>query len=465
MSQKEVEIPSKVLWGKETALALNNFPRTSLKTPRELMEAIFLIKKAAAKVHQDLGVLPTNIAEAIIGAADEALLKKLDRHFVVDAINSGAGTSLHMNVNEVLANRATVLLRRKLKKNAPVVDPHTHVNCGQSTNDVIPAAIRMALVKISSELIFELTSLREVFKNKAGELWEIKTAGRTHMRDALPISMGQRFLAYADRIDEVTHALARSRFSMRKLGIGGTAVGSGANTVPDYRRRIIFVLRELTGINFEEHYNLFAAMSGMGEYAIMAGALDAAAIELSNIAHDLSLSSSGPRCGLGELILPAVQPGSSIMPGKVNPTICENLIMTCRVISGNTATVRLACLDVRWELNPSILIIGLKLLESVALLKNAAEIFRGRCIKGIKADEKRCSNYYENSTAWPTLLNDTIGYAKARELVCDIDKEISNTGETVLDAIIRLTEVRGIRTKSGEPITKSALERLAFPKY
>jgi len=461
---RKVKIPKGALWGKETALALENFPRTPYQTPWELIEAILLIKKAAAMVHRDLGILSPDIARAIIAAADEGLARKLNQHFVVDAVNAGAGTSLHININEVLATRATQILQHSRKKPALPVDPHDHVNYGQSTNDVIPTAIRIAVTKQGSLLLFSLCRLRDALKEKAGMVGDTKTAGRTHMRDALPLFIGRRFLAYADRICMAGDALAQVRFSLLKLGIGGTAIGSGANAATDYRRRMIFALRELTGIHFQEHCNLFAAMSEMAPYALMAGALEALAIELSNVAHDLSLSSYGPSCGIGELILPPVQPGSSIMPGKINPTICENLIMTCRMISGNAETVRRAAHDTCWELNPSIPLIGLKLIESITILSNAMDMFSGRCVRGIEVNHERCRFYYENTAAWPTLFNDLIGYEETEKLVAEAQKEQLRTGETMLRVLLRIAASKGIRTKCGEEITEGLLERLAFPR-
>lgn len=480
---REVTIPGDAYWGAETALALENFPISGYRVPKPFIEAILYIKKAAALANADLGVIPESLAGAILEACDEALKGKLDDQFVLDVFNAGAGTSLHMNVNEVIAKRATEMLigskrgealtRNRLTKKQRkyfTVDPHNHVNFGQSTNDVIPTAIRIASVLLGRELMPVLVQLRESLKKKGSELHEVKTAGRTHTKDALPIRLGDRFLAYSDRLDACLGPIQHALISLRFLGIGGTAVGTGANVAPGYRQRMIpFLSGYCFGANSEERFyedpNLFAAMSGMGRFAALGGALRGLAIELNNIARDLELMSSGPNTGINEIELPPVQPGSSIMPGKVNPTIPENLSMVCSAVVGNAAAIDMAAGMTQWELNPRMPLIGWKLIESLTILRNAVRIFDSKCVRGIRANRDRCRYYYENTSSWFTVLNPIIGYEKVAELTSEVLVQTSGTNETILAALIRIARERGICTKSGEEITEAILERMAFPRF
>lgn len=465
---REVEIPRDAYWGPETALALENFPISGYPVPKAFIRAIVLIKKAAAKASGELGAIPQHIADAIMKAADEALEGKFDTEFVVDVFNSGAGTSLHMNVNEVLANRAAEILGGK--RGDHTVDPHNHLNHGQSTNDVIPTAIRIACVGEGVPLVRSLSRLRVTLRDKGNEFWQVKTAGRTHTIDALPIRLGHRFLSYSDRLGAAIANFEDTLTPLYMLGIGGSAVGTGANTVPGYRRALISALNTFCVLrnpvkSFREHHNLFAAMSGMGPFVSVAGALDALAIELSVIGRDLELSASGPKCGIGEIMLPSVQPGSSAMPGKVNPTMAENLDLVLSVVLGNNEAVRVAASRTQWELNTRMPVIGWKLLESFTILTSAVNVFTEKCVKGITANTDRCRTYYENTASWFTLLNHSIGYDKAAELQVEVLKQVEKSGETILKALIRIAKERNIKTTKGEEITESVLEHLAFPYW
>lgn len=465
---RELTIPGDAYWGAETALALENFPISGNRVPKPFIEAILYIKKAAALVNAELKVLPQDVAEAIVKTCDEALSGKWDDQFVVDVFNAGAGTSLHMNVNEVIASRASEILGGKRGDHR--VDPHNHVNFGQSTNDVIPTAIRIASVLLGRELIPVIVELRESFKKKAQEFYDVKTAGRTHTKDALPLRLGSRFSAYSDRLDACIGPIQHALVSLRFLGIGGTAVGTGANTASGYRRKMVLTLSELcfdknSMERFYEDPDLFAAMSGMGKLANLAGSLRVLAIELNNILRDLELMSSGPNTGISEIELPPVQPGSSIMPGKVNPTIPENLSMVCAAVVGNAAAIDMAAGMTQWELNPRMPLIGWKLIESLTILRNAARVFDEKCVRGIKANNDRCRYYYENTSSWFTVLNPIIGYEKAAELTLEVLAQVSGTNETILAALIRIARERGIRTKNDEELTEEILERLAFPRF
>ena len=459
----EIEIPGRALYGAETALAHQNYQTVGQRTPFALISALALIKKAAALTHRDLGALEPHIALAVAQASDEVMEGKWNKEFPLDALNSGAGTSLHMNVNEVLANRATQILRRKgmLKIR---VDPHNHLNIGQSTNDVMPTAMRIACTREVRALLEQTVLLREALKDKAHKLWHIKTAGRTHMQDALPIALGQRFLSYAERIEATIKILNTARLELATLRIGGSAVGTGANVVPGYQKHMIEHISRLTCTAFCKSSNVYGSTNFLTDFSQLASALRMLAIELQTISEDLELASSGPNAGIGELILPAVQPGSSIMPGKVNPSILENLSMACILVQGNSTIVEEVNLKTRLELNSRMPLMAWKLLESLGILQRGIEMFRTKCLEGIEANKKRCRHYYEQA-AWLTLLNPHLGYDEAAELTAQVRQESEGTGETVLQILLRIAKERDIRLSDGSPITEKVLERLAFPKF
>lgn len=467
--QVRVTIDDNALWGAETQLALEHYQTTGQLTPKPLLRAIFLIKKAAALAHKELGAIKPKIANSIAQAADEALEGKLDEHFPLDVINSGAGTSLNMNVNEVLANRARQLMRgRKLK-----VDPHNHVNMGQSTNDVMPTAMRISIFIEFTHLINAALLMRDALKQKAQECW-VPTTARTHIRDALPITMGARFLGYASEIEKVIHNMSQARLNLCELGIGATAVGTGANAVPGYRDRMIQHLSEFTGIRFSAPPYLYGATGSMADFLSLNAAIRILALVLQPIIKDLELLSSGPNTGFIEIKLPSVQPGSSIMPGKVNPSALENLSMACAEAEGNCHTVDVAAALKQFELNPRMPVMAWNILQAIETMKNSIANTVINCIKGITVHEERCRIYYENSSAWFTILNGIIGYQKAARLRLKVLQELEKSGslnripgepgETILKALIRVAQNLNIKTKDGSPITEKILERLAFPK-
>ncbi len=455
---RKVNIPVTALWGAETQLAVENYQITGQHTPESLLHAIIVVKKAAALTHKELGALDPKIAGAIVRACNEILRGRFHRHFPLDVLNSGAGTSLNMNVNEVLANRATQLLNGKIR-----VDQHNHVNMGQSTNDVMPTAVRISLSGVLPGLTAAGVTLREAFKDKAEEYW-MPTTARTHIRDALPIMAGARFLAYADEIDTAIANIARARVSLHELGIGATAVGTGANTVPGYQRLMLRKLSDIVGTEFRAPPHLYGATSSMADFSHINSVLKDLVLVLQPIIQDIILLSSGPNTGLVEIELPSAQPGSSIMPGKVNPSILENLSMVCCVVRGNCASVEEAALLKQFELNARMPVISWKLLESIDMLTRAMKNATQNCIEGIIVHKKRSRLYYENSAAWFTLLNPRIGYEEAAKLRARVMEETANSDETILKALVRVAGELHIALEDGSSITEKALEGLAFPK-
>ena len=334
----EVNVPEEAYYGVQTMRAVENFPISGLRQGRAFIRACGLIKYAAAVAHRELGALKPEIADAIAEASREVIEGKFDSQFVVDVFQAGAGTSHHMNVNEIIANRANEQLGGKRGEYKPV-HPNDHVNMGQSTNDVIPTAIRIAALETSAGLLKALRSLAEAFHQKADEFKDIAKSGRTHLQDAVPVTLGQEFRAYGDAVGFAADRIERERAPLRSLGIGGSATGSGLNTVAGYREKMAEILSRETGIDLRPSENLFEAMQSMAPFVGLSGALRAAATEIGRICNDLRLLASGPTTGLAEITLPAVQPGSSIMPGKVNPVIPECLNMICFQVIGNDACV------------------------------------------------------------------------------------------------------------------------------
>jgi aspartate ammonia-lyase len=422
-----VEVPKEAYWGAQTQRALDNFPLSGLPTDPELGHAIALIKRAAARANRELGELDPARADAIERAAAEVQAGRFDAHLVVDAFQAGAGTSTHMNVNEVVANRANELLGHPLGSYA-VIHPNDHVNMGQSTNDVVPTAMRLAARAFASELDRGLDRLIEAFLAKAREFDGVVKAGRTHLQDAVPIRLGQEFGAYGHALARARQDIAQQAGSLAELGLGGTAVGTGLNTLRAYRHRVVEQLRDLTGDReLRESADYFTAMQSMAPFAALSGALRVLAIELGRISNDLRLLSSGPRTGLAEITLPAVQPGSSIMPGKVNPSVPEMVNQVCFQVMGQDATVAIASQAGQLELNVMMPVIAHNLLGALRLLSRAVPILAARCVSGIQANVERCRAYAETTVGLATVLNPRIGYEQAAELA----KESVRTGESV----------------------------------
>jgi aspartate ammonia-lyase len=427
----EREIPRDAYYGIQTARAVENFPISGLRPYPELVTATVRIKRAAASVNLSLGVLDPRIGRAIESAADEVLSGMLREHFVVDPFQAGAGTSHNMNTNEVLANRAIELLGGE-KGDYSIVHPNDHVNMGQSTNDVFPTAIRLSSLELAGRLTSEMGALVEALRARAAEFDPIVKSGRTHLQDAVPIRLGQEFGAYATAISKNIERIGAASNELREIGLGGTAVGTGLNAAPGYRKLAVEELSRLTGQELKRAEDYFEAMQSMSPFVLLSGALKVLATDAIRIANDLRLLSSGPYTGFAEINLPAVQPGSSIMPGKVNPVIAEMIGMVGFQVIGNDATIASAAQAGQLELNVMMPVIAFDLLMSLTILTNGLRVLRERSVKGITANEERCRWYVEHSVALVTALNPRVGYARAAEIA----KRALATGKTVRETLI-----------------------------
>jgi aspartate ammonia-lyase len=428
LGQKEV--PADAYYGLQSVRAMENFPISGLRKHARMVEAMAMVKKAAAFANAELGLLKPEVSKAIGAAADEVLAGKFRDHFVVDVYQMGAGTSFHMNVNEVLANRAIELLGGK-KGDHTIVHPNDHVNMAQSTNDVIPTAMRIASRLLLQELLPVLSDLEAALGAKAKEFDGILKSARTHLQDAVPIRLGQEFAAYAVTIGKCRELIAAAARSLEELGIGGSAAGTGLNTHPQYRFKLVEHLRAWTNINWRNAPDMREAMQSNLPIAEASSALRLLALELTRICNDLRLLASGPTTGFAEIVLPAVQPGSSIMPGKVNPSMAEMLNMVCFQVIGNDLTVAMAVQAGQLELNVMMPVMAYNLHHSIEILKNALRAFIDRCVVGIVADADRCRRYAESSMALATALNTHIGYARAAEVV----KRALREQKTIIDVV------------------------------
>jgi fumarate hydratase class II len=434
-SMGPVEVPEDAYYGASTMRAVHNFPISGLRFPRRFIRALGLIKGSAAEVNGELGLLEPRLAEAIVRAAEEVAEGRLDDQFVVDVFQTGSGTSTNMNANEVIANRAAELLGGQ--RGSRVVHPNDHVNLGQSSNDVIPTAIHLsALLAIREELAPALSALRASLAAKAEELWPVIKTGRTHLQDATPIRLGQEFQGYAAQVARALRRLEKAAVELEEVALGGTAVGTGLNTHPLFAVRVCERLSAATGLAVRETDSHFQAQSSLDAVVGCSGALRAAAIALLKIANDISWLGSGPRAGLGELTLPEVQPGSSIMPGKVNPVIAEALIQVCAQVVGNDATVALAGQRSFFELNTMLPVAGYNLLQSIDLLAAAAKNFAERCVDGLQATE-RGPELVERGLGIATGLAPIIGYDAAAEIA----REAAASGRTIREVAQGRTEL------------------------
>ncbi len=411
----EIEVPSNVLYGAFTTRAARNFRISGIRAKHEFIKSIALIKKAAALANMKLGVLDKKTGEAIVEAADEVIDGKHGDQFILDVFQAGAGTPFNMNTNEVIANLAIRKLGGK-PGDYHLVHPNNHVNMAQSSNDVIPASIRLSVLLSLPGLIRELDEIALAFHEKAREYDSVIKVGRTHLEDAVPVRYGQVFDGYGAAISKCAGRIKDAENSMLELGIGGTAIGTGINTHPDYKKTIISELNRLTGLGFYQGNSIMMSWS-MAGFVEMSNALRILAGELNKISNDLRLLNSGPRAGIAEIVLPEVEPGSSIMPGKINPSIAEAVNMVCFQVIGNDHAVSLAAEAGQMELNVMTPLIAFDLLWSIELLTNAIRMFRVDCIEGIVVDEKRCSELLENSHALATVLNPYIGYENVAMLV------------------------------------------------
>ncbi len=428
LGQKDV--PAEAYYGLQSVRAMENFPISGLRMHPRMVEAIVLVKKAAVLANTDLGLLKPEVSKAIAAAADEIIAGKLRDQFVVDVYQMGAGTSFNMNANEVLANRAIEILGGKIGDYA-LVHPNDHVNMAQSTNDVIPTAMRVAARLLLRELLLVLKDLETALAAKAKEFDGILKSARTHLQDAVPIRLGQEFAAYAATIGKCHERIAAAGRSLEELGIGGSAAGTGLNTHPQYRFKLVEHLRAWTRIDWRNAPDMREAMQSNLPIAEASSALRLLAIELTRICNDLRLLTSGPTTGFAEIVLPAVQPGSSIMPGKVNPSMAEMLNMVCFQVIGNDLTVSMAVQAGQLELNVMMPVMAHNLHQSIEILKNALRVFIDRCIVGIVADADRCRRYAESSMALATALNTYVGYARAAEVV----KRALREQKTIIDVV------------------------------
>lgn len=428
-SMGEMTVPASAYWGAQTQRAVDNFPISGYRFGRRFIRAIGLIKQAAAKVNRDLGKLDPKLADMIITAAQQVIDGKFDDHFVLDIFQTGSGTSTNMNANEVISNRAIVLAEGKIGSKHPI-HPNDHVNMGQSSNDVIPAAIHVAAAEgLKHDLVPALEHLAGLLKKKAEDFDDIVKIGRTHLQDATPIRLGQEFAGYARQAELAAARATKAMVALHELPIGGTAVGTGINTHPEFGRRVAEVLSAETEIDFAEAQDHFEAQAAKDAVCETSGQLKAIAIGLHKIANDIRLLGSGPRCGIGEIHLPSTQPGSSIMPGKVNPVMPEMLIQVCCQVIGNDTAITLGCRESFFELNVGMPLIAHNLLESIRLLSTAVRVFADRCAAGITANEARCKELIEGSLAMCTSLAPHIGYDEAAAIA----KKAYESGKTVRD--------------------------------
>ena len=425
-SMGEMVVPIDAYYGAQTMRAIRNFPISGIRFPRRFIRALGLIKLAAAETNIELGLVDPRIGNAVAQAAREVAEGRLDNQFVLDIYQTGSGTSTNMNANEVIANRAIEILGGEKGSRKPV-HPNDHVNRGQSSNDVIPTAIHLsALLGIEEELIPALSGLQEALTQKAADFLPIVKTGRTHLQDATPIRLGQEFRGYAGQVERAIARLRQVESELSEVALGGTAVGTGINTHPEFAQRVCRRLSEITGVTIHETSNHFQAQSTIDSVVQAHGTLNTTAVSLMKIANDVRWLSSGPRAGLGELALPEVQPGSSIMPGKVNPVIAEALTMVCAQVMGNNTTITIAGMSGNFELNVMLPVAAHNLLQSISLLTAAVRNFTEKAIRGLKATE-RGPEMVERGLAIATALVPAIGYDAAAE----ISKEAFKSGRTI----------------------------------
>jgi len=425
-SMGEVKVPKSAYYGAQTRRAVENFPVSGIGFPPRFIRALAIIKHAAATTNEKLGLLDSKIADVIRRAATEVIEGKHDREFVVDIFQTGSGTSTNMNANEVIANRALELMGKE--RGGKGVHPNDHVNMSQSSNDVIPTAIHVsALEAIQRELLPALKELHQALKKKCQDFDRIVKIGRTHLADATPIRLGQEFGGYARQIELSMERIQISSKGLEELALGGTAVGTGINTHPEFPARTIKEISRMTGFSFREAQNHFEAQATKDAVVEVSGSLKTLAVSLTKIANDLRWLSSGPRCGIGEIGLPDTQPGSSIMPGKVNPVMCESVLQVAAHVIGCDATITICGQAGNFELNVMMPIMTLRLLEAITFSANVVKTFTEKCVVGIEANKERCEEMIEKSLAMVTSLAPVIGYDAAAKIA----KESFTTGKTV----------------------------------
>jgi fumarate hydratase class II len=427
----ELQVPVEALYGVQTQRAVLNFPISGLRPWRAFIWSMAVIKHAAAEVNRDLGLLDERLADAIVGASQEVIDGRWDDQFVVDPFQAGAGTSHHMNVNEVIANRATQLLGGGLGEY--LVHPNDHVNMAQSTNDTIPTAIRLGCLWRLDELLEAVADLAGALGHKAGEFDDVVKSGRTHLQDAVPIRLGQEFGGYARAVERDGERIRLAAEGLRRLGIGGTATGTGLNAHPQYPGRMVKKISELTGLKLYAADNLFEAMQSMADAAGFSAALRTLAVTLTRIANDLRLLSSGPNTGLNEIHLPAVQPGSSIMPGKVNPVLAEMLNMAMFHVQGCDHSVALAAQAGQLELNVMMPVIAHNLFEAMQIAIGALKAFTHECIMGVQANRSQAQGWLAKNAIVVTALNPLIGYTAGALLVKEALQRNLTVGQVAIE--------------------------------
>ena len=446
-SMGEMEVPVDALYGASTMRAVLNFPISDLRFSRTFIRALGLVKQAAARAYMEMDVLDKDIGGAIDGAAQEVIDGKLDHHFVLDIFQTGSGTSTNTNANEVIANRASQLMGGDL--GSRLVHPNDHVNLGQSSNDVIPTSIHLAaLLAIKEDLIPALKNLEAELRRKSEEFWPIIKTGRTHLQDATPVRLGQEFLGFSGQAENSIKRLGRAQDALAEVALGGTAVGTGVNTHPEFSQRACKIISDITGVTIRETTNHFQAQSTLDALVEASGQLRTVAISLHKIANDIRFIGSGPRAGFGEILLPEVQPGSSIMPGKINPVISESVIQVAVQVFGNDATVALAGQGSYFELNTMMPVAAFNILQTIGLLSTSANNFADQCVKGIQATPTGPA-MVEKGLMLGTALTPAIGYDAAAAIA----KEASGSGQTI-------REVAKIRTE----LSDDQLDQLLDPE-
>ncbi|MFN8378508.1 MAG: aspartate ammonia-lyase [Anaerolineae bacterium] len=459
-SMGELQVPSWALYGAQTQRAVENFPVSGQKPYPAFIWSMATIKRAAAEVHKDLGLMDAKIADAIIQAADEAVQGKLNQHFVVDPFQAGAGTSHNMNTNEVIANRANQILGFALDDAKKPVNPNDHVNMAQSTNDTIPTAIRLGALWRLDELKAVLIALAEAFELKAQEWDEIVKSGRTHLQDAVPIRLGQEVGAWAKAVRRGVDKLEEAADGLRRMPIGGTANGTGLNAHVEYHARMVAKLTELTGIKLYTSDNLFEGMQSHQDSVFFSGAIRAVAQDLIRIANDIRLLSSGPTTGLAEITCPPVQPGSSIMPGKVNPVMAEMLDMAMFHIMGNDFTVMMAAQAGQLELNVMMPILAHNLFEEMHVMIGAVRAFTLKCVIGLTANKERAEGWLAKNPILVTALNPYIGYQNGAKVA----KQSLAENRPIKDIVVELglmTDEDATKALDARTMTEGGIQGIA----
>lgn len=425
------EVPSEAYYGIQTARARDNFPITGYRIHDELIQAIVTVKKAAALTNMEIRRLPAHIGDRIVQAANEILNGKLHEQFIVDPIQGGAGTSINMNANEVIANRALELMGKE-KGDYLAISPNTHVNMAQSTNDAFPTAIHIATLSLLRKVLVTLEELRDAFLRKSVEFDRVIKMGRTHLQDGVPIRLGQEFGAYAKVLQRDIDRIRHTQDHLYEVNMGATAVGTGLNADPRYITRVVEILAELSGFPLVNADNLIDATQNTDAYTEVSAALKVCMINMSKVANDLRLMASGPRAGLAEIKLPARQPGSSIMPGKVNPVMCEVVNQVAFQVIGNDHTICLASEAGQLELNVMEPVLVFNLLQSLSMMNQVFQVFRDDCVEGIEANVEQCKDYVDRSVGVITALNPHLGY----EAAARIARQAIETGKPVRELIL-----------------------------